>query len=453
MIADVLRMLLETNLAAAAAIAVVLMLRRQVQLRLGPGAAYMMWLIVPVAMLATFIPARTILMAAAPVMDAPDMVAGAVASPASVSATMIDWNTAVMAALVAWVAGAVAMAAALARRQLQFMADMGRGEAGPAVVGFFRPHIVTPDDFHERFSLPEQRLVLAHESVHLERHDTRINAVVALVRCACWFNPLMHVGAHRLRIDQEMACDATVIERRPRARRLYAETLLKTQLATRALPIGCHWPPSLDVHGSQHPLAERITMLTRHPFSERRRLFAAGAVIAIAAGAGVAAWAAQPVREIPRAPSPPAAALPATGVDPAEQTIFILSPAIDDASGPRVSPDEPQQPPAISATTATTRPAPGADFTMPAYPAESVAKREEGDVLVELCVASTGRVETAKLVKSSGHDRLDEATMQGLQLAQFQPATLNGEPVRVCEYLLAYRWGLPQPETSPDSSR
>ena len=38
-------------------------------------------------------------------------------------------------------------------------------------------------------------------------------------------------GARALRIDQELACDQAVVTRKPAQRRLYAEVLLKTQLA------------------------------------------------------------------------------------------------------------------------------------------------------------------------------------------------------------------------------
>jgi beta-lactamase regulating signal transducer with metallopeptidase domain len=194
--------------------------------------------------------------------------------------------------------GVILMGGELLRRQQLFMEDVGFRKAGPAVVGFFYPYIVTPADFSRRFSDVERKLIMAHEQVHLERQDIRINALVAAVRCLCWFNPVIHMGAHYLRADQELSCDAAVIERRPRARRAYAETLLKTQLAERSLPVGCYWPA-----GTLHPLTERIAMLTRTPFSLRRRLAAVAAVLTLVSGAGFAAWAAQPPREVVAAPA------------------------------------------------------------------------------------------------------------------------------------------------------
>ncbi len=277
---DLLAGLFEMNLAAAAAIMTVLWLRKPVHDRMGPGAAYLLWAVVPATMLATLVPAGSV------TMLTPD-----------------DWRIREFwraslspfgAVLVfAWACGAIAMLAHMVKRQYLFMRDVELGLAGPAVIGWFHTWIVTPADFARRFQWHEQRLILAHEQVHLERGDARINAVVALVRCLCWFNPMIHIGAKALHADQEMSCDAEVCDRRPKTRRAYAETLLKTQLAARDLPVGCYWPA-----GDAHPLAERIDMLARAPLSLAHRAAAACSVLALVGGGGYAAWAAQPAREV-----------------------------------------------------------------------------------------------------------------------------------------------------------
>jgi beta-lactamase regulating signal transducer with metallopeptidase domain len=284
-VTEILLVLLKVNIAAAVAVAIVLWARKKVHKVMGPDAAYLMWAIVPVAMLAMLIPSRTVMV-----------------EPHEARYVSLIWGNSLWpfaAVLVlAWTTGVILMAGQLLRMQQLFMEDVGFRKAGPAVVGFFYPHIVTPADFSRRFSDDERKLIMAHEQVHLERQDIRVNAVVAAVRCLCWFNPLIHIGAHFLRVDQELSCDAAVIERRPRARRAYAETLLKTQLADRSLPVGCYWPA-----GSSHPLTERIAMLTRTPFSLRRRTAAAAAVLTLVSGGGYAAWAAQPPREVAAAPA------------------------------------------------------------------------------------------------------------------------------------------------------
>lgn len=419
--------LLEANIAAAAAIAVVLLLRRQAHRHLGPRAAYLMWAIVPAAVLATFLPARAVEVMA--VIQLPGAGADAAAAGAGASRGL-EALPAVL--LLAWVGGGLAMAYVLARRQDLFAADLASGMAGPAVIGFFRPRIVTPDDFVDRFDHTERRLILAHEQVHLERQDARINAAVAALRCVCWFNPMVHIGANAMRMDQEMSCDAAVIEHRPKARRAYAETLLKTQLAAHPLPVGCYWPP-----GGEHPLAERIAMLARTPLSQRRRLAASGAVALLAAGGGLAAWAAQPERTV--------AADTIEAAAPAEEEMLVAIRPLG-ADG-RLTNDNPAPAPQTRAYRATeagvTRPSIGPGFVQPEYPAEAIAQHLEGETTVSACVAAGGQARVQDLVKSSGHRLLDEATVKAVESSQFRPGMRAGVPVDTCGYALTWVWKIP----------
>lgn len=401
----------ELNIAAACAVLFLLAVRKPARRIFGAHAVYLLWAIVPIAAAATFIPARAIETLSLG-MTLEEIVALTTAPTAS------SFEIALPYALFAtWLIGAIAMATALIRRQTAFMRDADLGLAGPAIVGFSHPRIVTPDDFNRRYSDAERKLILTHEQVHIDRNDARINAFVALVRCLFWFNPMIHIGAKAMRVDQELSCDAEVIDRRPRVRRAYAETLLKTQLASRPLPVGCYWPAE-----AKHPLTERIDMLARKPLSDRRRAAATAVVLGLSAGAGVAAWAAQPERTI---------------VTEAPDVLVPFSPlSRDEAKDPLVRVRQEID------KTVDTGPRPAAGFTMPDYPAESQTAREEGDVLVELCVASSGIVEDVKLTKTSGFPRLDTATVTGLRGSQFQPATREGKPVRLCGYNLTLGWRL-----------
>lgn len=434
-----LEALLKANLAAGLAIVVVLVARPHVLKHLGARAAYLCWTLVPMLVLAILIPSRAIEVAAPAIrlptgMDDPPPMAAHHASPT-------DWLAMVATpVLLVWLAGVIGMGVFLALRQRRFMLDMSLGLAGPAVVGFRRQRIVTPDDFTRRYSPAEQRLILAHEEVHLERHDARLNALAALARCVCWFNPLVHLGARAMRIDQELSCDAAVVERRPKTRRAYAETLLKTQLASRPLPVGCYWPA-----GTAHPLTERIDMLTRKPLSRRRRIAAAIAILSLACAAGAAAWAAQPEREIQST-----IALPPTVEGEAPEILLPLQPFTRHPSPRtdiRLTPDEPAPP----SRTAEGRPRMKPDAPLPEYPAEARRLREDGTVGLDLCVSKTGAVDSVRLRKSSGHPLLDEATLQWAATTVLTPATRNGQPVAVCGYFLDYQWSLlPAPEdTSP----
>jgi len=197
-----------------------------------------------------------------------------------------------------WLAGVAACFAWIVRGQAKYMAEVRRGRAGPAVVGFLWPKVVVPGDFALRFDASEREVMLAHESMHLTRGDARIAGLVAFIRSLNWFNPLVHVAINQLRIDQELACDAQVLRADPGIAKLYAETMIKAQLATQPLPIGCSWPAS-----SQHPLTERVALIVEARPSHARVLCGAALVALAGAGCGGLAWAAQPPSVV-SAPAP-----------------------------------------------------------------------------------------------------------------------------------------------------
>lgn len=296
-----LLLLFKVNLAMAAAVGLIAVLRRPLRLGFGAPVTYAIWLLVPVAALASLLPPRAaapmpahlpMYVPVAPVGHvAPSIIAEQLTGQSAVhalAAPVLTFATAVPELLFAvWVLGVLSMGLHLARLQGRFHAAVRRGQTGPAVLGFLRPRIVTPDGFAAFFTPQEQAAILAHERVHLARQDARINALAALLRCLCWFNPLIHLGARWMRIDQELACDATVVAQSV-SRSDYANALLKSQMMVSALPLGCNWP------GSQHPLIERVAMLKRKQPGAARRLAGAGLVLFAASVAGLGAWAAQP---------------------------------------------------------------------------------------------------------------------------------------------------------------
>ena len=379
--------LVEINLAAGGAILFVLLVRRPMARHLGPHAAYALWAIVPVGMAATLLPERTLFALETDFLFG-DMPATGAVSDGGAGFTLLPSFLSVL-----WLGGMIALATLFVRRQRAFMRDAEIGLAGPAIVGFRHPRIVTPDDFTHRFSHDERKLIITHEQVHLERSDARINALVAVLRCVFWFNPLVHVGAKAMRIDQELSCDAEVVERRPRVRRAYAETLLKTHISAQALPVGCHWPAE-----AQHPLAERIDLLARRPVSARRRAMAAVLVVSLAGGAGFAAWAAQPERTIIR-----------EGVD-------VLVPF-------RPIPQTERDGAMTRATLVAS------SFEAPAMPHHW---RGESEVVAELCLSAAGEVESVALVSGSGDKRVDAASLAALNKARFEPAKRDGVAVAAC---------------------
>ena len=297
MSAELLQLLIETVLAASAAAAAVLCLRLPVRRSFGARTAYVLWLLVPAAILAVLLPAPRIeaVLPAATLRAA----AGTVQPMAAAPAAAIDFSVLLV---LAWALGACALAAALVLRQMRFRCALGilralpdgswRADsslAGPAVIGALRGRVVLPADFDERYTPLQRELVLRHERVHVARFDLAANLLASALRCLHWFNPLLHYAVGRFRFDQELAADALVLAQRPDARRDYADAMLATQLLADPPPLGCHWQPA-------HPLKERIMMLKQPLPGALRSAFGAMLALGLALGTGYAAWASQPAR-------------------------------------------------------------------------------------------------------------------------------------------------------------
>jgi beta-lactamase regulating signal transducer with metallopeptidase domain len=291
--ADVLDALLKANLASGAAILGVAALRKTARSRFGARLAYGLWLLPVLAGAAVLLPARQVVVRTArPMLSAAVRIGHSLGAPSAAAAAAGPRGLDGPALLVGlWLAGVMGAALVMAVLQHRFIARARRGGEGPAVIGLIAPRILIPRDFAERYSPKEQALVLAHEQAHLARQDSRLNGLAAALQCLGWFNPLVHLGAHLMRIDQELACDEAVANRFPDARRAYAEVLMKAQLAMLPLPLGCYWPSR-----TQHPLIERVAMLKRPRIGRGRWRAGAVALGCLWAGAGLAAWASQPVQ-------------------------------------------------------------------------------------------------------------------------------------------------------------
>jgi beta-lactamase regulating signal transducer with metallopeptidase domain len=264
---EVLNGLLRANLVGSLGVLAVLAARLPVRRRFGPEVAYRLWLVPPLAAAATLLPLKTGEAALHPLANL---------APPHLAPTL----------LAAWAAGLVAVAAGMWRAQAAFLRAARLGRAGPAVVGVIAPRVVMPAD-DGRYTEEERALIRAHEREHILRQDPRDGALIVALQCLAWFNPLAHLAAHIARLDQELACDAAVLRRHPRARALYAKTLLKTQLAGAPLPLGCYWPSR-----GRHPLEVRVALLAGPATDDGL----AGPILILTASltAAVLAWAAEP---------------------------------------------------------------------------------------------------------------------------------------------------------------
>jgi beta-lactamase regulating signal transducer with metallopeptidase domain len=301
---ELLRHLLTLMLASSLGILTALALRRGIRGMFGASASYALWLLAPIAMLSVVLPHAHFTASSAPINAWP------MASSAVTHALDRSFDSLAVAAPVAsdprrwtlgvWGFGAALFAGYLVALQHAFVRSLGtlsglrcvlraqHSVGCPALIGVLRPKVILPADFRLRYTRLERLLVLAHERTHLRRGDATWNALVALLRCLFWFNPLIHVAARYFRFDQELACDAAVLAARPGSRRPYASAMLKTQLTEGALPLGCHWRSAQD-------LKERLRMVNRRAPNRRRRLIGGALTTLLAVVVGFTAWAAEPV--------------------------------------------------------------------------------------------------------------------------------------------------------------
>jgi TonB family protein len=380
--AELLPWLLRSALLLAVAIGLVLALRRPLRRGFGARVAYALWLLLPAVLLASLLApwlppsARELALELAWL---PEVMVGAEAGvvPATVAGGAWSWS------LWLWLGGAVALAGWQVQAQRRFRGLLGplraRGDGsylaardgiGPALLGLLRPQIVLPADFEQRYSAEQRALVLDHERVHLRRGDLWINAAMTVLQCLYWFNPLIHLAARRLRVDQELACDAVVISRHPHARRRYADAMLNTQLAVPGLPVGCLWQ-------SSHPLKERISMLKQASPSPLRLALGLTLTLSLAGAAGLAV---------------------ATAGDGGPAAVAEVADV--DQSYRRVSP--------------------------PVYPAEAIVARQSGDVVLRVLVGADGTPQQIEVERSSTFDALDRAAIEAVEKWMFNPGRRDG---------------------------
>ncbi|MGM9484090.1 M56 family metallopeptidase [Roseateles sp. NT4] len=251
-----------------------LALARPLLRRLGAGALYAAWLLVPALLLTPALPRPTLQHEPLARMLSAAGVNAPAALPALKAATPDHggpWLT-------IWLAGAALSLALQWRRQWRLQRHGGSLPAGhsPALIGLLRPRVGLPEDFEARFSPAEQVLILAHEDMHRRRQDNLWNLIAGLLVALHWWNPLAHWAWRRMQGDQELSCDAAVLAAQPHQRHIYTRALLLAHgLDAQATPLASRW-------ASYHPLIERITMLNRpRSASMRSRVTVAASVLTL----------------------------------------------------------------------------------------------------------------------------------------------------------------------------
>jgi beta-lactamase regulating signal transducer with metallopeptidase domain len=276
--------LLRAGAAACVGIVLVLILRAPVRRLFGPEVAYRLWLIAPLSVAVSFFPS----FAAFKIAWTPELAKTTRAAlPLLQASNGLARLSPILMAV--WVSGASLLTGVMLAAELSFRRRARLNLVGPAVVGIAAPRLVVPRDFETRFDAAERDLIRRHERAHIQSGHPTANAVGAALQVIFWFNPLVHLGAALARVDQELACDAAVLEFRPFERRAYAEVLLKAASRAGCGPLACALASK-----DGRALERRIRWLMRREAGVGRHLIGVVAVSGAATALAVALWAGAP---------------------------------------------------------------------------------------------------------------------------------------------------------------
>ncbi len=95
----------------------------------------------------------------------------------------------------------------------------------PCTIGFIKPVILLPATMLTGLDESQLRAILAHELMHIKRHDWLFNLVQMFVEAVLFFNPAVWWISKHIRLEREAVCDEGVVGQTQNAQ-AYARLLL-----------------------------------------------------------------------------------------------------------------------------------------------------------------------------------------------------------------------------------
>ncbi len=285
----------------------------------------------------------------------------------------------------------------------------------PVTFGWLRPTVVLPTQF-ERLSESQQLGIACHELLHVCRRDWLTVVVEQIVRAALWFHPAVWLLLGKIALCREQLIDAEVV-RMTGARKPYLEALWSMARGVDRFAT----LPALPLL-KRSDLFHRVVLLAEEVNMSKLRLAAtAVAVIASVAIAGAAVATAFPLVK--------SAALASMSMGPEDET------------SSKTSTDEDADPKSV-------RFVPDGDVTEPEvifkvnpkYPEEARRARLMGVVVCETVITAEGKISDIKILRTAD-EVFNQPTIDALMQWEFEPATLDGEPVDVI-YVLTVKYKL-----------
>jgi beta-lactamase regulating signal transducer with metallopeptidase domain len=148
----------------------------------------------------------------------------------------------------------------------------------PALFGFVRPRLLLPQGMLETYSLEELRYVFMHELAHIRQRDIYLGWLMSLLQIMHWFNPLMWIAFHRMRIDRELACDRLAISMMgPDEPPRYGQTIVNL---VESFSQVSYVPSVAGILEDTSQIERRIRMIV--DFKKASRIWSVGAVFVLA---------------------------------------------------------------------------------------------------------------------------------------------------------------------------
>lgn len=259
----------------------------------------------------------------------------------------------------------------------------------PALFGYLRPRLLLPEGTLDKLKDRELAYVFMHELGHLKRHDIGISWLLSIMQVVHWFNPLVWLAFYYMRVDQESACDASVLSRIRHAQNAeYAGTMmgfLEKFCENRQLPA------LAGVMESKSQMKRRIAMIANFKKVSRKITVAATALLIMVCFISLSLSCMSVVKKAE------------TGAKPESGSPYQL---VDLDTKPRVL-----------------------RAVMPMYPLEAKEQRIEGRVVVKMVVTKEG-LAAEPVVDNSSHPGLfDDSAIEAVKQYNFKPGTKDGKAV------------------------
>lgn len=283
----------------------------------------------------------------------------------------------------------------------------------PVTFGLMRPVLLLPRGFAESVPATEMRAALAHELVHVARHDAAKQLLYRVVTLPLAWHPAVRWTMTQIAETRERVCDHTAAGMTGGAAQ-YARSLLQlASLLTARRPACAHAIGLFDAN----QLERRVLMLNRRVFPVARSLR-----VGLIAGSGVLALAACTSAVALRidAPSQPSS-------DAANST---------GQNGPvRVDSN-------IMAGTVISK-------VQPKYPADAKKAHISGAVVLKAVIGKDGSVQRLQVV--SGPKELQASALDAVRQWIYKPYLLNGDPTEVETTITVNYSFAEEPQSQPAS--